>query len=138
MTGGTGFVGAAIVRELVGRGDDVRVAGRGRGLPVPIALGLAEAAAASRMRAPVSVDEVRSAAQWWTYRSTKAKRELGWKARPHEETIEATVQWWLERDSERIAAAQNGGARRRLADAALGGTAVALGFARRARRTVLV
>ena len=33
MTGGTGFVGAAIVRELVGRGDDVRVAARGRGLP---------------------------------------------------------------------------------------------------------
>jgi hypothetical protein len=42
------------------------------------------------------------ASQWWTYRSGKARRELGWKARPHEETLEATVGWHLEREYERI------------------------------------
>ena len=39
----------------------------------------------------------------WTYRSTKARRELGWRARPHEETLEATVAWHLEREHDRIA-----------------------------------
>ena len=43
-----------------------------------------------------------AASQWWTYRSTKAKRELGWKARPHEETLEATVGWYLDREHDRI------------------------------------
>ena len=47
--------------------------------------------------------EVRAASQWWTYRATKARRELGWRARPHEETLEATVAWHLEREHDRIA-----------------------------------
>lgn len=46
--------------------------------------------------------EVLAASQFWTYRSTKAKRELGWKARPHEETLEATVAWYLDREHDRI------------------------------------
>ena len=52
---------------------------------------------------PLTPEEVRAAGQWWTYRSTKAKRELGWKPRPHEETLEATVEWHLEREHDRIA-----------------------------------
>ena len=52
--------------------------------------------AARRERGP-------AASQWWTYRCTKAKRELGWRARPHEETLEATVAWHLEREHDRIA-----------------------------------
>ena len=47
--------------------------------------------------------EVRSAAQWWTYRSTKARRELGWTTRPHEETVETTVNWHREREAGRLA-----------------------------------
>ena len=43
-----------------------------------------------------------AASRWWTYRSTKAKRELDWKARPHEETLEATVGWYLDREHDRI------------------------------------
>ena len=39
------------------------------------------------------------ASQWWTYRNTKAKRELGWQPSPHEDTIEATVEWYLEREA---------------------------------------
>ncbi len=46
--------------------------------------------------------EVLAASQFWTYRSTKAKRELGWKARPHEETLEATVAWYFDREHDRI------------------------------------
>jgi dihydroflavonol-4-reductase len=52
---------------------------------------------------PVTRDELRSAGLWWTYRNTKAKRELGFKARPHEETIEETVDWHLERIGSRVA-----------------------------------
>jgi dihydroflavonol-4-reductase len=48
---------------------------------------------AERLGLPLSlaVDETRSAAQWWTYSSAKAKRELGFTARPHEETLEDAV-----------------------------------------------
>ena len=51
---------------------------------------------------PVSEDELRSAEQWWTYRSTKAKKELGFKPRPHEETLEDTVHWQAERLGDRV------------------------------------
>lgn len=44
---------------------------------------------------PLAADEVRSAALWWTYRNTKAKRELGFDPRPHEETLEDAVNWQL-------------------------------------------
>jgi dihydroflavonol-4-reductase len=52
---------------------------------------------------PLTPEEVAAASHWWTYRSTKARRELKWRARPHEETIEATVGWHLEREHDRIA-----------------------------------
>ena len=45
---------------------------------------------------PASADEIRSATLWWTYRNDKATRELGFKPRPHEETLEDTVRWQLE------------------------------------------
>jgi dihydroflavonol-4-reductase len=51
---------------------------------------------------PVSEDELRSAEQWWTYRSTKARKELGFKPRPHEETLEDTVRWLAERLGDRV------------------------------------
>ncbi len=50
--------------------------------------------------------EVIAASQFWTYRSTKARRELGWRARPHEETLEATVAWYLDREHDRIVRAR--------------------------------
>src|SRR5438270_676347 len=46
---------------------------------------------------------VKLASQWWTYRNTKAKRELGWTTSPHEDTVEATVKWHLEREADRLA-----------------------------------
>ena len=55
-----------------------------------------------RAAPPITVDEVKSAGQWWTYRTTKAKRELGWKTSPHEDTIEATVNWYIDREGDRF------------------------------------
>jgi dihydroflavonol-4-reductase len=75
--------------------------------PVRIPPRAAEAAAAvlgAGGRAwPLTPSEVRAAGNRWTYRSTKAQRVLGWRARPHEETLEATVAWHLEREHDRIA-----------------------------------
>ena len=42
-----------------------------------------------------SPEEVLSASLWWTYRNAKAKRELGFKPRPHEQTLEDAVEWQL-------------------------------------------
>jgi dihydroflavonol-4-reductase len=73
---------------------------------------------------------VRAAAQWWTYRSTKARRELGWSARPHEETLEATVAWHLEREHDRIARTRRSQPLQyRVAGAALGAAEGAFGLA---------
>ena len=72
-------------------------------LPVPAALALAEALGRAPGPTPITPVEVRSAAKWWTYRSTKARRELGWTTRPHEETVEATVAWYREREGGRLA-----------------------------------
>jgi dihydroflavonol-4-reductase len=86
--------------------------GRISGVPpppvrVPLGPTLAAIAAAKRvgLPLPVSADEVRSGAQWWTYRSTKAKKELGFKPRPHEETLEDTVRWQVDRLGDRVGGA---------------------------------
>ena len=87
-----------------------------------MALRLAQAAElAAPGRGPISVQEVRLASQWWTYRNTKAKRELGWRPSPHEETIEATVDWYRDREGDRMArAGQSQPVQYKLAAAALG------------------
>ena len=71
-------------------------------LPVGVALALAEAGERGPLRAPVSAAEVRAAGHWWTCRSGKARRELGWTTRPHEDTVEETVRWWEERLGDRL------------------------------------
>ena len=67
-------------------------------LKLPAALALRGAELARRLRLPVAVsaEEIRSASQWWTYRNTKAKRELGFRPRPHEQTLEDAVAWQRE------------------------------------------
>jgi dihydroflavonol-4-reductase len=62
-------------------------------LPARAALAAADAAGALRLPLGVDPEEVRSAALWWTYRNTKAKRELGFAPRPHEETLEDAIAW---------------------------------------------
>jgi dihydroflavonol-4-reductase len=63
-------------------------------LSAGVALRLTQAAGG---RGPISLQEVRLASQWWTYRNTKAKRELAWRPSPHEDTLEATVDWYRDR-----------------------------------------
>ena len=72
-------------------------------LAPPLALRMAELLERAPGRPPVTATEVKSASQWWTYKNNKAKRELGWTTSPHEDTIEATVQWYLEREGDRMA-----------------------------------
>ncbi len=68
-----------------------------------VALRLSQAFEAAPGRPPITSQEVRLASQWWTYRNTKAKRDLGWKTSPHEDAIEATVGWYLEHEADRLA-----------------------------------
>jgi dihydroflavonol-4-reductase len=83
-------------------------------LKLPLQAALAMAAAAERLpgRPPVTTIEVRASSLWWAFRSTKAKRELDWKASPHEETLAATIAWYREREPDALAPA---GARQPLA-----------------------
>ena len=101
--------------------------GRMSGVPTPVRIPPRPAAAAAAVLGlrgrswPLTPAEVRAAGHSWTYRSTKAQRALGWKARPHEETLEATVAWHLEREHERITRTRRSqGVQYRLAGAALG------------------
>ena len=48
------------------------------------------------------VGEVRAASLWWAFRSTKAKRELGCKPAHHEDTLQATIDWYREREPARL------------------------------------
>jgi dihydroflavonol-4-reductase len=67
-------------------------------LPYPAALAFARAAeSVPGRRPPITQVEVRAAHQWWAYRSTKAKRELGWTPSHHEDTLERTIAWYRDR-----------------------------------------
>jgi len=67
-------------------------------LPYAAALAAARAAeSAPGVEPPITMTEVRAAGQWWAFRSTKAKRELGWKPSHHEDTLERTIAWYRER-----------------------------------------
>ncbi|MCB1008492.1 MAG: SDR family oxidoreductase [Acidobacteria bacterium] len=59
-------------------------------LKLPAQVAAAGARVSEQLGLPLglAVDETRSAALWWTYSSAKAKRELGFSPRPHEETLE--------------------------------------------------
>ncbi len=73
-----------------------------------------------------------AASNSWTYRATKARRELGWRSRPHEETLEATVAWHMEREHDRIARTRRSRQiQYRLAGAAVGAAEGAAGLVRR-------
>lgn len=71
-------------------------------VPSRIATGGAQLASRIGLPLPLAPDEVRSATLWWTYRNTKAKRELGFKPRPHEETLEDSVRWQSDELGDRI------------------------------------
>ena len=88
-------------------------------LPVPVALRMAEVMERLPGRTQITREEVVLASQRWAYRSTRAKRELGWTQSPHEETLERTVAWWREHEGDRLRAP---GARQPIPLRLLGGT----------------
>jgi len=61
-----------------------------------------EALSRAGLPVPTSPDEVRSGLEWWTYRSDKARRELGYTTRPQEETLEDAVLWQRQRLGDRV------------------------------------
>jgi dihydroflavonol-4-reductase len=72
-------------------------------LPLPAALALAAALERLPGRPPITAVEVRGASLWWAFRSTKAKRELGYQPSHHEDTLEATIAWYREREPAALA-----------------------------------
>jgi dihydroflavonol-4-reductase len=102
-------------------------------IPSPVAAAASALVGGTRNFWPLTADEVRAASHWWTYRTTKAKRQLGWRARPHEETLEATVYWHLEREHDRIARTRRSQqVQWRVAGAAMAAAGGAAGLLRRA------
>jgi dihydroflavonol-4-reductase len=85
--------------------DFARISGREQqpvklpGRPMTLAV---ELMAWAGLPLSVSPDEVRSATLWWTYRNTKARKELGFAPRPHEETLEDAVRWQMEQLGDRV------------------------------------
>ena len=71
-------------------------------LPTRFARAGAEVADLLGLPLPVSSDEIRSGVLWWTARNGKAKRELGFHPRPHEETLEDAVRWQASTLGDRI------------------------------------
>lgn len=71
-------------------------------LPLPAALALARTLGALPGRPPVTEMEVRLMSMRWAYRSAKAKRELGWRPRHHEEALSRTIDWYREREPQRL------------------------------------
>src|SRR4051794_24364479 len=73
-------------------------------LPLAAAVALARSLELNPLppeRPPITVGEVRAAALWWAFRSTKAKRELGYKPAHHEDTLQAPSDWCREREPSR-------------------------------------
>jgi dihydroflavonol-4-reductase len=85
--------------------DMARISGRDH-VPVKLPDGPTLLAVELMVRAgipiPISPDEVKSASCWWTYRNAKARRELGFAPRPHEETLEDAVRWQMDELGERV------------------------------------
>ena len=64
-------------------------------LPRSVALAGARSAARIGLPLPTGPEEILSASLWWTYRNQKARNELGFQPRPHEETLHDAVEWQL-------------------------------------------
>jgi dihydroflavonol-4-reductase len=77
-------------------------------LPKSVAVAGARSAARLGLPVPTSPEEIVSASLWWTYRNAKARRELGFEPRPHEETLHDAVEWQLAELGDRRARSRPG------------------------------
>src|SRR5256714_10963654 len=71
-------------------------------LPLPAALALANAGRRLPGVSLPSPTEIRASSLNWAFRNTKATRELGWKPSHHEDTLQATIDWYREREPQRL------------------------------------
>jgi dihydroflavonol-4-reductase len=71
-------------------------------LPLPAALAMARGFEALPGRPPITSEEVRALSLRWAYRSTKAKRELGWTPGHHELPLAETIEWYREREPDAV------------------------------------
>jgi NAD(P)-dependent dehydrogenase (short-subunit alcohol dehydrogenase family) len=85
VTGATGFIGSHVARLIAERGDELR-------------LGV-EPDSADPAIADLDAERIRLELR----ERRSVPRALGWRTRPHEETLGATVSWQLEREHARIA-----------------------------------
>jgi dihydroflavonol-4-reductase len=67
-------------------------------LPLHAALALARMAEAAPGRPAITVEEIRALSLRWAYRSTKARRDLGWTPGHHEQPLIDTIEWYRERE----------------------------------------
>jgi dihydroflavonol-4-reductase len=88
-------------------------------LPLPAALAMARTTEAMPVRPAVTALELRSMARWRSYRSTKARRELGWRPGHHEQPLLDAIDWLREQEPIGVGAP---GARQPLALRMAGGT----------------
>jgi dihydroflavonol-4-reductase len=73
-------------------------------LPLTVALAMASAAERiPRLRGLPTATEVRASSLNWAFVNSKAKRELGWRTSPHEDSLEATIAWYREREGSSLA-----------------------------------
>jgi dihydroflavonol-4-reductase len=68
-------------------------------LPVGAAIALARGFERAPGPTPITTGELRAASLWWAFRSTKARRELGWKPSHHEDTLVTTIEWYRSREA---------------------------------------
>ena len=71
-------------------------------LPLTAALALARGFETLPGRPPITQVEVKMMSLNSAYRSTKAKRELGWRTRHHEDALVRTIEWYRDREPTRL------------------------------------
>jgi dihydroflavonol-4-reductase len=71
-------------------------------LPLAAALTVARGLEALPGRPAITVEEIRALSLRWAYRSTKAKRELGWTPGHHEQPLIDTIEWYREREPDAV------------------------------------
>jgi dihydroflavonol-4-reductase len=67
-------------------------------LPLHAALALARTLEIAPGHPAITVEEIRALSQRWSYRSTKAKRDLGWTTGHHEQPLIDTIDWYRTHD----------------------------------------
>ncbi|MGI8633200.1 MAG: SDR family NAD(P)-dependent oxidoreductase [Solirubrobacterales bacterium] len=104
VLGGRNFTASRLMADLS------RISGVRPGIQLPgrAAVAAAQVARTVGVDSGLNLNEAKMASRWWTYRSAKAKRDIGFEARPHEETLEDTVSWWVQQLGDNAVAESSG------------------------------